>query len=198
MARTVDPVKRRERRLHIVDAAITCFAAKGFDRTTTAEICREAGISSGSLFHEFPTKASILTEIFVEDVVELTAFFAGLDPDADPLDGVLAYVDRAADEAADPRIPGLLAAVLGYAGDPDFAAAVAASEKTSQDGLRALFERAHATGRIASDLGAAQLAGWVALLVDGFYSRILVDPAFDLAKETPVLRRLVERLAEPV
>ena len=44
MARTVDPQRHEQRRLQIIDAALTCFAARGYDGTSTAALCREAGI----------------------------------------------------------------------------------------------------------------------------------------------------------
>jgi hypothetical protein len=53
--RTVDPEKHQQRRLSIIGAAVDLFATKGFAATTTAEICRAAGISSGNLFHYFPS-----------------------------------------------------------------------------------------------------------------------------------------------
>ena len=44
MARTVDPAKHEARRLQIIDAALTWFATDGYERATTAAICRTAGI----------------------------------------------------------------------------------------------------------------------------------------------------------
>ncbi|WP_164076138.1 TetR/AcrR family transcriptional regulator, partial [Stenotrophomonas maltophilia] len=49
--RKVDPDKHEARRQQILKAAIACFTAKGFHRTSTAEICAEAGMSPGNLFH---------------------------------------------------------------------------------------------------------------------------------------------------
>ncbi|MBF6059865.1 TetR/AcrR family transcriptional regulator [Nocardia terpenica] len=46
MARTVDEKRHQQRRLQIIDAALTSFAADGFDGTTTAAICRTTGIGS--------------------------------------------------------------------------------------------------------------------------------------------------------
>ena len=63
MARTVDPERHLARRLVIIDAALTCFAASGYAGTSTAAICREAGIGSGTFFHYFPTKQSLLLAI---------------------------------------------------------------------------------------------------------------------------------------
>lgn len=61
--RTVDPARHAARRLGIIDAALTRFAADGYEATTTASICAEAGIGSGTFFHYFPTKADVLLGI---------------------------------------------------------------------------------------------------------------------------------------
>src|SRR5205809_981427 len=62
--RKTDPAKHRARRRHIVHTAAQLFATKGFERTTTAEICKAAGMSSGNLFHYFPNKRAIFHAIF--------------------------------------------------------------------------------------------------------------------------------------
>ena len=197
MARTVNPEQHRARRLRILEAAVVCFATKGFERTTVAEICRAAGISSGSLFHYFPTKAAIFAAVFEEDTREIVEFFERHEGTVDPWGAVLAFVDRATAEASNQYAPGLVAAVLGYQGDPEFAAVLEQNEKVQRAGLATLIAAAQAQQRIRTDLDAARLAGWVALLIDGFFGRILADATFDPAAEAPMLRQVVERMAAP-
>ena len=48
------------RRLQIVDAAVKLFIDKGFHKTTTREIAREAGISTGLLYEYVSTKEDVL------------------------------------------------------------------------------------------------------------------------------------------
>ncbi|MDN3356528.1 TetR/AcrR family transcriptional regulator [Actinomadura sp. DC4] len=57
-----------ERREHLVRLAAELFAEKGYQATTVRNIADEAGILSGSLYHHFDSKESIVDEI-------LTAFF---------------------------------------------------------------------------------------------------------------------------
>jgi AcrR family transcriptional regulator len=195
MARTVNPEQHRARRLRILEAAVVCFATKGFERTTVADICRTAGISTGSLFHYFPTKAAIFAAVFEEDTREVAEFFAAHEGTDDPWAAVLAFLDRAANEAASEHAPGLVAAVLGYAGDPDFAAVLAENERVQQAGLEKLIAKAQEQGLVRADLTPQRLAGWVALLIDGFFGRILADPGFDPRAEAGMLRQVVERFA---
>ena len=51
------------RRAEILDLAAGLFAEQGVDKTTMREIGRAAGMLSGSLYHYFDSKESIVTEI---------------------------------------------------------------------------------------------------------------------------------------
>lgn len=193
MARTVDPDRHRARRLMILDAAVTCFAARGFAGTTTAQVCREAGIGSGTLFHYFPTKASLMTALLEEDTREVLAFFAA-HRDRPAWDGLGAWVERAIEEAADPRVAGLVNAMIGAGALPEVADALAANEAVIGDGLTALVRRGQDEGGVRADLSATRIASWVTLLVDGFYGRIASDEEFRAEDEAGVLRATVSSL----
>ena len=65
--RTVDPEKHRARKTHIIESALVLFASKGFAETTTSGICQAAGISTGSLFHYFPSKHAVFYGIWELD-----------------------------------------------------------------------------------------------------------------------------------
>ena len=59
----------------IVEAARNLFAEKGFDRTTTAEIAREAGISEGTIYRHFKSKKELLMECVIpvlQKIIDLT------------------------------------------------------------------------------------------------------------------------------
>ncbi len=47
----------------LVMAAMQLFAEKGYGSTSVADILREAGANSGSLYHAFPTKQDLLQEV---------------------------------------------------------------------------------------------------------------------------------------
>lgn len=55
-----------ERRTAILDAATRIIASQGLSATTTSAIAKEAGVSNGSLFLYFDTKATLLNELFVD------------------------------------------------------------------------------------------------------------------------------------
>jgi AcrR family transcriptional regulator len=61
-----DPIRRQRveaRRAQIIDAAARVFAEKGFHRATTKEIASAAGVSEGTIYNYFDSKADLLIGI---------------------------------------------------------------------------------------------------------------------------------------
>jgi AcrR family transcriptional regulator len=66
---------QNETRRRIMDVALACFLADGYEQTTIAEIRRRSGVSNGALFHHFPAKEAIADALYVEAIA---SFQAGL------------------------------------------------------------------------------------------------------------------------
>lgn len=197
MARTVDPEKHLARRLVIIDAALTCFAATGYAGTSTAAICRRAGIGSGTFFHYFPTKQSLLLAILAYGTDETRDWFAARAADEEPLAVIEAYLDHTSAEMADPRMPGFVRAVGAVMGDPDVEAALARDTRVMQDGLETWVARAQEAGLVRTDLSARDLTAWVLVVLDGYLGRLATDGAFTADGQSGALRDAVRRLLAP-
>jgi len=65
-----DPGKHQQ----IIDAAIRVFARTGYYNSRVADIAREAGIASGTIYLYFKTKDEILVTLFRERMAEWVAF----------------------------------------------------------------------------------------------------------------------------
>ncbi|GAB2806105.1 TetR/AcrR family transcriptional regulator [Lentzea nigeriaca] len=190
--RTVDPVKHAAKKRHITDTAAGLFAEKGFDRTTVADICKAADISTGSLFHYFPTKRAIFLEIFEQDGRDNAEVFAQA-RDLSPWDGVLMVVDHLCVPALDRSVAGLVLEVVAQASrDPELWDLVARNEQVVRDELAVLLQQAHEAGQITLPVTARTAATWVQGLVDGLFGR-LVDPDFDAPGEVGTLRLILSR-----
>jgi AcrR family transcriptional regulator len=66
MSTSPDPIRKQlieARRAQILDAAAVVFAEKGFHRATTKEIARTAGVSEGTIYNYFDSKADLLIGI---------------------------------------------------------------------------------------------------------------------------------------
>jgi AcrR family transcriptional regulator len=62
---------KEERRSQILDAAITCFAEKGYYETSMDDIVRAAGLSKGSLYWYFPGKRDLFRTLTESWMVEI-------------------------------------------------------------------------------------------------------------------------------
>lgn len=194
MARTVDPERHEARRLHIIDAALTVFAERGYTGATTAAICRQAGIGSGTFFHYFGTKLAVLLAILQLGIEETQQQARELEGRTDPLGVLGEIVDRALAETTEPRLAGFVLAVGGVMGEPEVARALATDDAAQHDLLRTWIGRAQRAGQIRTDMSAGRLASWVQVLLGGFLERAAMDEEFTAAREGEELRAAVRHL----
>ncbi|WP_369252178.1 TetR/AcrR family transcriptional regulator [Geodermatophilus amargosae] len=192
--RTVDPERHRERRMAIVGAALDLFATRGLDRTTTAEIARAAGVSSGALFHYFPSKRAVFLAMFDAEREEWDEAFGAARAQEDPWEALMGVVDRLADEAAHPAMAGLVVEVLAQAHrDPEVAALVAGSDRRMLRGVAGLVDRLRDAGRADPGAPSATAARWVLTVTDGFMTRGYPEPDRDRPAEVRAAKRLIAR-----
>ncbi|WP_198653343.1 TetR/AcrR family transcriptional regulator [Actinocorallia populi] len=59
----VSPEHLEQRRQQIIEAAVRCFAIKGFNGTSMQDIFKESGLSAGAVYRYFPAKADLVSEI---------------------------------------------------------------------------------------------------------------------------------------
>lgn len=50
----------------IMNTALTLFVSQGFYATSTASIAKQAGVATGTLFHHFPSKEALMTQLFLD------------------------------------------------------------------------------------------------------------------------------------
>jgi len=61
-----------DKRKAIMDAALKLFTERGFHGTSTAQISKEAGVATGTLFHYFPTKEDLINNLYFEVKADLS------------------------------------------------------------------------------------------------------------------------------
>lgn len=197
MARTVNPARHEARRLAIIDAALTCFARDGYDGATTAAICREAGIGSGTFFHYFPTKLGVLLAMLELGTREEQEWFAAQEG-RDDARGVLDdYVAHTADEMADARVAGLVRAVGAVMSQPEVVLALEQDTAAIRSGLLPWVRAAITAGEVRADLPPERLVVWLQALLDGYLGVVVTEAGFDAAAESATLRDAVRRLLQP-
>jgi AcrR family transcriptional regulator len=55
--------RAEETRSHILDAAGELFAEHGYDATSVADICAQAGVTKGAFYHHFESKQAVFLEL---------------------------------------------------------------------------------------------------------------------------------------
>lgn len=83
----------RQNRDRILASARETFAAVGLDASMT-EIARRAGVGVATLYRRFPTKASLVTEVFADQLAACTAVVHEASEDPDPWRGFCRVVER--------------------------------------------------------------------------------------------------------
>ena len=190
--RTVDPAKHEAKRRHILAAAAECFATKGFHSTRTADICAAADMSSGNLFHYFPSKQAIFLAIFEQDGRDNAALFEQAATADDALKALLGFADFMVAQTEYPHLAGLMLEVIANAKrDAEFAALLDRNDRENRDGVTMLLKRAAEAGQIDPALDPVTAANWIMVLIEGSFVRASADPGFQPYREKATLRRII-------
>lgn len=196
--RKVDPEKHAARRRLILDAAIACFSLKGFHGTSTAEICAEAGMSPGNLFHYFPTKHTIIAAIVEEERQETAEIFRTLAEADDQFAALLGFMDAVLDLAGNPTYSSLALEIAAEAmRDERIGTLVATNDAELQAALASLLRQAANRKQVDPGVEPEGAARWIAAMIDGIFSRVAVDPGFKPSAERAMMRLLLTRFLRP-
>ncbi|MGE4249439.1 MAG: TetR/AcrR family transcriptional regulator [Parvibaculaceae bacterium] len=196
--RKVDPEKYEAKKRQILDAAVTCFARSGFHKTTTAEICAEAQMSPGNLFHYFKTKNAIIEAIVEQDRHETAAFYAQAGEAEDLFEELYRLMEKGLALVAEPVYRKIGIEIFAEAmRNPAIGQLVARNDAEATAALIGLLKKAAARGQIDASLDMNKLATWISAMVDGAFGRAALDPYFDPMDQGPVLREILARILKP-
>lgn len=192
--RTKDPEKHRAKRQKIITAAARIFAKKGFDAATTAEISREAEISTGNLFHYFSNKREIFFAVIIQGEHEKAEKLADALNSQNPLKALFDVVALLTEPAAEPLGPPLvMEAMLQAQRDPKLAEWLNRGEADEQTVIETLVNQASSAGQIDPGLNARDTASWIMGLIGALYLMGATNPAFRPETEIPVFQHILRR-----
>ncbi len=181
--RKIDPARQQERRRQILAAAAECFAENGFHATSTAQICARAAMSPGNLFHYYASKAEIIEALIASDTDTLREHRQAGGGAGDARAALVGWVDQNLAQYRDPGFVRLGMEILAEAvRNPRVHALVMANESERKASLTALLAAVwQGLPPDAMPRPVAEMADLLLLLLDGIYSRSVVDPRFDAA-----------------
>lgn len=140
---------QRKNRAAILDAALDVFSAQGFRGATVDQIASAAGLSKPNLLYYFPSKEAIHSAVLGQLLDTWLDPLRALDPEGEPLDEILAYVQRKLEMSRDfPRESRLFANEI-VQGAPRIHAVLSTELKALVDEKAALIEAWADAGRIA-------------------------------------------------
>jgi AcrR family transcriptional regulator len=97
------PEEIETRRREIIEAARVCFLRHGFHQTTTDEICKEAAITPGGLYHYFGSKEEIISAV-IDDAARAAVSRLGEQDSGDALTTVRALAEMFNQSVRDPEL----------------------------------------------------------------------------------------------
>ncbi|QIG47706.1 TetR/AcrR family transcriptional regulator [Nordella sp. HKS 07] len=196
--RKVDPQKHEAKRRQILDAAVICFARSGFHKTSTAEICAEAGMSPGNLFHYFKNKNAIIEAIVDEDRRQISEWYEKALKADDLFEELFKLMQRNLELIAEPTYRKIGIEIFAEAmRNPTVGQLVARNDAEQTAALTGILKQAAARGQIDATLDVGKLATWIAALGDGAFGRAALDPYFDPTGQAGILREVLTRILKP-
>lgn len=184
-----------QRRAQIVEAALACFADKGYRTTTMDDIVRASGLSKGSLYWHFRSKEEVFLAVFdafAQDV--FSTWDALLDEGCgtlEVLDGVVRRTfDRMGAESA------LMHAWAEFLSHPQARDRLAEVYRRTREKLAGSLRSDVVEGRVR-DLPLPGMAAALTAAVEGMGLQAMLDDGFDLREHWPVVREMVRRGLEP-
>ncbi|SKA10647.1 transcriptional regulator, TetR family [Enhydrobacter aerosaccus] len=197
--RTVDPIKHEQKRQEILAAAIRCALRSGLKGTSTSDICAEAKISPGHLYHYFENKDAIFAGLAETKLNELTERLRrNIEAGGATLEAISAAV-RAASEASWHRDE--YALVFEMLAEAVRSPAMASLLRKTGDAMRAVlanaFREGQKNGEFDKTLDPALASAAVLGMIDAAKAFALRYPETSRAERAAFLDLLMARLLAP-
>jgi len=190
--RKVDPAKHEEKRREILEAAGKCFVRNGFRGASTTNICEEAGISPGHLYHYFPSKEAIVAAMVEAHLVKTAERFAEI---ADS-DDIVAELTSELGAVQLKRKSGgslLFEMMAEAARKPAMAKIVHRHTQGMRSLLADVVRKGQANGRIDPGLDPEIAAAVLISTIDGSSTLAIRNPGIDMQKSAEALQTMLSR-----
>ena len=184
-----DQIKHEKNRQGIFAAAKRCFLRSGLNGASTAQICAEAGISPGHLYHYFDSKDAIIAAMAdarLEGASE--RFKQNSQGEGSVVSTLLAELQEQPGGAAQSAL--FFEMLAESRRNPEMAKILHGRSRSMRDLLAEVIRRGQGEGEIRSELD-PQLAALVLVgLIDAAKAISLHDPKQDVKKVLDLFNRL--------
>lgn len=194
--RTVDPVKHEKKRQDILRAALACFVRDGFRGASTTDICAEAKMSPGHLYHYFPSKEAMIEALVKQGLEHAASRFEEVLAAPNIVDALLIEFERTSISPS--RAQALSLDALAEASrNPGFARIIQGHTEAIRSLLVGFIDQAQGKGKVDPDLDPEATANILIAVVDGVRAMPLRSPAADIKARRDHLRMMLSRFLAP-
>ena len=194
--RKVDPVKHEQKRRQILGAAFRCFIRDGFRGASTTDICAEAGISPGHLYHYFPSKVAIIEAMIDMGLARAAAHFEKILAAPDVIEALLADIEDSSLRFRPAQILNL-DGLAEAARNPEFAKVIERHTTAVRRMWSDFLRQAQSQGRVDPELDPEATANILIALIDGSRAMPIRDPKLDIKQSVEHLRTMLVRFLRP-
>ncbi|MFT0214014.1 TetR/AcrR family transcriptional regulator [Pseudomonas sp. F1_0610] len=192
--RTVNKEKLEQKQMEILNAAIECFANKGFYATTTAELCRAAGMSPGTLFHYFPNKKSIIEAIALLDQQETMGIFHRNCDESKPLASIQNVVTELLKTAQNQTFSRIFIEISAEASrNSEIDVLFEETDAFIQKTLITLIKKGQAIEEIDKTLNPEHTALWIMSIAEGAVGRVKATSSEELEQHIAMVCLIIHR-----
>ena len=196
--RTTDPELHKKRKLQIVEAASRCFVERGFHKSSMREICQEAGMSPGNLYRYFKSKEEIIRAAADAESDYLLCEMKKLGQKGNIVEALTETAMLIIEEYNNADQARFIAEIYAEAArNATIGDCFAHNDKEIRKGLTELLKTAKSEGQVNLALPALDVAQAILALIDGYSTRILLDPTFKPKKTRKTIQLIIENLVQP-
>lgn len=180
----VECSRSEARRAQILDAARDCFRRNGFHGASIAQICRQAGMSAGHIYHYFENKEAIIAAIVEQDLDRLLTMTAELRAAPDMLAAISACAADGVHDNLEPDTAALKVEIVAEAArNPRVADIVRAADRRCRESMiETLRAQRRAFGLDDDHATVDAIAELFATMYDGLLVRAVRNP--QIARQT--------------
>ena len=179
------------RRAQILEAALECFATRGYHRATMDDLARASGLSKGSLYWHFSSKEEVFLALFDRFVQGIFDAWSQLETEGrSSLEVVRALGEISMERLASGALP--LGAWAEFLLQPKVRERYAAILRQSRDLLAVLVRQGIERGEIR-DLDPEGIAVALTAAMEGTLVQAMVDAGFDARAHWPVVWEGIHR-----
>jgi TetR/AcrR family transcriptional regulator, repressor for uid operon len=196
--RKLDPVRHEEKRLEILTAARRCFERSGLKGASIADICKEAGISPGHLYHYFDSKDAIvatLSQAWLDKTRERFEQLSALDGGVAAL--LAEEIGRLAPSGPNSGVEIFFEMLAESARNPAMAEIIQAHSRGLRAILSDVLRKGQQRGEVDSNLDAEATAVAIIAMIDGLKAMPLRDRALDRRAALALLQQMLKDTLQP-